>query len=274
MPQGFAEWGATRRDWKPNTQDKYRYWVDRADRWLRSNHNVTVERARTEHLEAWWDTLPPTASTRNQARGALTAYYSYLIDLGRRANNPASPLPRMRRAKSLPDVLEVAQRDKVLVAAAAEGLRWECFLSVIFYAGLRRDETRTLKWTAWEPGYLKVTGKGSKDRVVPVHRKLSDVLAAWQQACSDRVWMFPSPKKPGPMSKSWVHLKLKEIGAASDVPDLHPHLGRHTFATLLREAGADISEIRDLLGHESVATTQIYAHVRPVHLRQAVDRLE
>lgn len=270
---GFGEWGTSRRGWSEATADKYVYWAARADSWLRGRHDTGLLRANTDRLLDFYDGLPRSPSTRNQARGALIAWFDWQSERGARTSNPARALPRLRRPPSVPKALDTDIAGKVLVAAAARGLRWEAYVSLLFHAGLRREEARTLRWSQWTGAWLRVTGKGSKDRDVPVNARLGDVLARWQGECGDR-WVFPSPRRSGPMSKSWIALTLRQIGDEVGLVGLHPHVGRHTFATSVLCNGADLREVQELLGHASVQTTQVYTKVRPSGLREAVDRLE
>lgn len=147
-------------------------------------------------------------------------------------------------------------------------------MNLLFHAGLRRDEARMMRWPAWQGAYLRVSGKGAKDRDVPVNSPLHQALTGWQRRNGQSSWMFPGPRSDGAMSKSWVALVVREIGEAVGLEGLHPHVGRHTFATRLLELGADLREVQLLLGHESVETTEIYTYVRPVRLQAAVDRLD
>lgn len=270
----FTRWGRSRRGWANATADKYRYWADRADSWLRHNGSSGLLRANTDRLLDWWDTLPQAASTRNQARQALVAWFDWRNDEGDRITNPADALPRLRRPRSLPKALDRDLAEKVIVTAAEWGLRWEAYVSMLFRAGLRREESRTFRWPDWQSGFLRVTGKGARDRDVPVNGRLEQVLSRWEVRCPDRTWMFPSPRGSGPMSKSWIAQTVRDIGEAAGLDGLHPHVGRHTYASRLLDLGADLRQVQTLLGHESVETTQIYTKVRPLGLRDAVDRLD
>lgn len=266
----FAQWGTSRRGWSGMTPGKYRWWAQRADREL----DVPLARARIDHLLAWYDRLPDTASTRNQAVYALRGFYAWQLEEGRRTTNPADELPTMRRRKALPKAYTKGQTAKLLTAAAERGQRWECYVALLFRTGLRKEESRTLRWTQWEGDYLRVTGKGARDRDVPVPDSLTPVLTAWRRMCRDRTWVYPSPRQGGPMSRSWIALTLGEIGDAAGLAGFTPHVARHSYATRLRELGVDIREIAELLGHASISTTEIYQHVRPPRLRDAVNLLD
>lgn len=100
---------------------------------------------------------------------------------------------------------------------------------------------------------------------------------AWREECPDPRWVFPSPYgkvKSKPLSSTWVRNVIRRVGEDAGIPELHPHLLRHTAATRLLNQGVDIRTLQELLGHASLQTTQIYLRVRPVNLRGALEGLE
>jgi integrase/recombinase XerD len=167
-----------------------------------------------------------------------------------------------------------------LVAAASPG-RDRLILLVGLLCGLRVSEITKLHVPDLDLSQrsLRVNqGKGGKDRVVPIPAKLVDPLRAW---LGDRVSgpVFPSPRGGGPLSTRAVQRLMKRLAQKANLPGateprkVTPHKMRHHYATRLIQTGADIMEVRDLLGHSSVSTTQIYLHTSPERLRGAVDRL-
>lgn len=270
----FIAWGRSRRDWSDSTCTTYRYWTGRADRWLRTHLAVTLARARADHLIAWWDHLPDDVASRNQARNAVCGFYAAALDLGRRATNPSDTLPSLRVPEHLPEALTAVQASKVRVAAAERGLIVAALIAVLIHAGLRREETRTLGWSQVADGYLRVRGKGSKDRVVPANRPLADTLGEWRMACPDTRWCFPSTQQPGPYSASWINTVVRQVGNAAGIDGLYPHMLRATFGTMMLERGVDIRKVQELMGHRRISTTQQYLAVRPTGLRSAVETLD
>lgn len=272
----FREWGYDERTWRAATRNKYAYYVERAHGWIRDEYQASILQANPAKLREWLATLPPSPSSRNIALNGLNAFYDYAIQIGKRRTNPAREIPKMRRNRSVPKALEPDEQGRVVTIAQAEGLLVESLVLVMLYAGLRREEARTLEWADVE-GWtrLRIVGKGGDERIVPMHDRLTTTLRAWSTRCDDPRWVFPSPRmRPRPLSKSWVAAKLWEIGDLADLEDdLHPHMLRHTFATNLIEAGVDVRTVQELLGHESLETTMIYLKVRGGKLADAIGML-
>lgn len=272
----FRDWGYDERTWRPATRDRYSHYVLRAHRWLDAEHGVPLLQADPAKLREWLATLPPSPTSRNTALCSLNAFYDYTRQTGaRRSAHPSREIPRMRRNRSIPKALEPAEQDRVVVIAKAAGLLVESLVLSMLYAGLRKEEARTLEWgdvEAWTR--LRIIGKGGNERIIPLHDRLTTALRAWSTQCDDPRWVFPSPRlRPRPLSKSWVALKLWEIGDLADVENLYPHALRHTFATNLVEAGVDVRTVQELLGHESLETTTIYLKVRGGKLADAIEKL-
>lgn len=272
----FKQWGLDERSWLRNTRDTYAYYALRTDRWLAEERDTSLAAATVEDLRAFLATLPPAASSRNIALNGLRAAYDFLVDRGDRGGNPARELSTFRRRRSIPKALEPEEADRVRVAAQAKGPMIASLILAMLYAGLRREEARTLRWgdiEGWKR--LRIDGKGGHERIVPLHSRLTSALRVWSGRCDDPEWVFPSPRLgPRPLSTSWVAATVADVGEMAAVEDgLHPHRLRHTFATNLVEAGADLKTVQELLGHESLDTTTVYLKVRAGRLTEAIGRL-
>src|SRR6266702_4453009 len=175
-------------------------------------------------------------------------------------------LPVYLRDKELSRLLDAVpnQRDRLIVLVGA-------------YAGLRVSEILNLRIgdLDFEDGMLEVrVGKGDKDRTIPMHVLLARALRV-HIGSAQAGWLFPSGRSgSGHLMRRAVQLMIHSAAErAGIVRHVTPHKLRHTFASNLLFAGADLLEIKDLLGHASVSTTQSYAFCRPERLREAVDRL-
>lgn len=183
--------------------------------------------------------------------------------------------------RRLPNFLPDDEPEKLLAATTRQ--RDRLMLLLMLYCGLRVSEMRKLQipHLDFKRRSLWVRhGKGDKDRVVPLPRKLVGPLRAWVGARTAG-YVFPSPRGDGskPLSSRAVQRLMKRLAVAAGLPNaleprrVRPHALRHSYATRLLRTGADIIEVRDLLGHGSVATTQIYLHSDSERLADAVDRL-
>lgn len=273
--RAFRTWGFDTSSWRETTRHRYSRYVETADRWMRNHLGKPLSQANDTDVADYMTTLPPTPSTRNVNRQALVAYFEFLIARGARANNPAEAYPRMKRRRTLPKALTAREATAVRDAAAGVGLRWTVVVTILLHAGLRASELLALRWVDVQDGWLHVEGKGGHERNIPQHRLIGEALTAWRQACVSAVWVFPSPLDINePMSAPWLREKLADIGYAAEVGRVHPHMLRHTFATRLVELGVDVRTVQMLMGHEDLSTTAVYLRVRPVQLRDAVDRLD
>ncbi len=177
--------------------------------------------------------------------------------------------------KRLPIFLHGDEPERLFAAAVA--LRDRTLILVGFYLGLRVSEIvcRQVEDIDLDRALCVVRkGKGDKDRAVPIPVALLPALRAW---IADRTtgWLFPSTRsQTGHLSARAFQKSIKLTAARAGISrHVTPHKLRHSYATALLHSGADIIEVRDLLGHSSVATTQIYLHTEPERLRAAVDRL-
>jgi integrase/recombinase XerD len=219
-----------------------------------------------------------------RAVACYRGYYRFLVVSGHRAVNPADDLQAPRAWKTLPKFLPVEDVDKLLAApdtTVPRGLRDRALVEVLYATGLRVSELVNLKPqdVNLESGYLTTTGKGRKQRLVP----LGDEAASWvvrylaesrpvllKQRTATR--LFVNAGGTG-LSRVGFWKILKAYGRQCGLTGaLSPHVLRHSFATHLLERGADLRAIQMMLGHSDLSTTQIYTHILEARLRAVYDR--
>jgi integrase/recombinase XerD len=181
-----------------------------------------------------------------------------------------------RRKKRLPKFIPPDEAERLAAAAGDRALDRILVLCGLFL-GLRVSELCELRVEDIElERRLAMVrgGKGDKDRNLPIAARLVGSLREWIGGRRDG-WLFPSPREPRQhVSVRYVQVMVKRAALAAGVTrKVTPHILRHSFATNLLHKGADLREVQELLGHSSVATTEIYTHVMPDRLRGAVDRL-
>jgi integrase/recombinase XerC/integrase/recombinase XerD len=205
---------------------------------------------------------------------SLNRFGAWLAKRGHAKTNPLAEMELPRKSRPLPRVVDW----EILVAAAeAEPKpRDAAILGVLIYAGVRRGEVVGLNVGDFSStaATLHVRGKGNKDRVIPLPKPAQKVLKAYLASRSEA-----GPEAPlfvtaagQQITHKVVTRVVRRVGKRIG-RHLHPHMFRHSYATGLLERGADIRDIRDLLGHESVATTEIYTHVSPIRQRRVVELL-
>jgi integrase/recombinase XerD len=239
-------------------------------------------------LEAFVRTLMSGGmSPRSVARivAATRGFYRYLTISRRITVNPADDLQPPRAWAALPTYLSIDEVDTLLAqpdVATPRGLRDRAFIEVLYATGLRVSELVDLKVSDvnLEGGFLTTTGKGSKERLVPVGDEavgwLAKYLSGARQALLGRrssPRLFVNARGGDALTRMGVWKLLKGYGTQAGVGSrLSPHVLRHSFATHLLERGADLRAIQMMLGHSDLSTTQIYTHVLEARLRAVYDR--
>ena len=224
-----------------------------------------------------------SAATVRRKLSSLRAFYSFLLREGLAASNPFSSLKGPRMAKRLPKTLSAKDVGSFLAAPAAEFgkgriargefLRDRALFEFLYSTGCRIAEALSVRWRDidFSRGSLVVTGKGSKQRLVilgkPAVAALKELEAESPGAEADSP-VFLASRKGGAMSRRLAERRMKKYLEAAGLPgDLSPHKLRHSFATHLLDAGADLRSVQEMLGHSSLSTTQIYTHVSVERLK-------
>ncbi len=226
------------------------------------------------------------ASTQARKLSALRQFYGFLYTEGIRGDDPTQTIAAPQAQRPLPKILSSADLEKMLAAAAEdtspEGLRLTLIVEMLYGGGLRVSELAgmTLAAVRAPANFLRVTGKGNKERLSPLSPAAREALDAYLQVREKFVpehdknnrYLFASRGEGGFLTRRRFHQLLKglAIKAGLDPAKVSPHVLRHAFATHLVEGGADLRSVQTLLGHADIATTQIYTHVARDHLTQVV----
>lgn len=222
-------------------------------------------------------------STVQQRLAALGTFYRFWVRQGSVAKDPLHSLARPKREKRLPDVLSQVQVEQLIAKAtmgtsAALALRDTALIELLYGAGLRIAEVVAISIADLQlgRGEVKVTGKGDKQRVAlfgaPCRRALEAYLSDGRPALAELAATSTSAlflnRSGGPLGERGARARLDDIARAAGLPEaFHPHTLRHSFATHLLDGGADLRVVQELLGHESLGTTQVYTHVSTTRLR-------
>lgn len=230
------------------------------------------------------------SSTLSRNLATLRGWFAWLKLRDYLVSDPTQDLSNPRREKMLPKVLSIAEVEAMI--AAAESPRDRAIIELLYGGGLRVSELTRLEMKDFnmQQGYLRVFGKGSKERVVPIGKKAIEALlafipsstsdgAATKSSGEARRTGLTKSTTPQPIFRDrdgkrisrlvvWQIVKRLALRAGVRKP-LSPHTLRHSYATHLLENGADVRSVQELLGHSSVVTTQLYTHVSRQHLREA-----
>lgn len=231
----------------------------------------------------WIATLGFSAATQARIISGLKTFYKYMLLENNLKQSPAELLETPKLSRKLPVFLSVQEIDSMVSCidrSTAEGERNLCMLETLYSCGLRVSELINLKITDLhlENDYLKVTGKGNKERLVPIGKSAKKLIKNYlssvrvhvpvKKAAEDIVFLN---RRGGKLSRVMVFYIIKDLAAKAGIKKvLSPHSFRHSFATHLVEGGADLRAVQEMLGHESITTTEIYTHLDRQFLRDNI----
>lgn len=217
-------------------------------------------------------------ATINRKLAGLRVFFKYLVAEGALEANPAANLVSLKQARKLPRFLAPEKVEAVLQlpdVSTPTGLRDRAILELFYGSGLRRQELvdLNLEGVDFRNAQVRVLGKRSRERVVPISRAAKQALEQWCGvrreiiAGADQPALFVAPDGKRLSAQAVYNLVRGYIRAAAEPEKAYPHVLRHSFATHLLEAGADLMAVKEMLGHSSLSTTQIYTHVTPQRLK-------
>jgi len=222
------------------------------------------------------------ASTQARKLSALRQFYGFLYTEGLRTDDPTQTIEAPHALRPLPKILSGGDLEAMLRVAAQdispEGLRLTLVLEMLYGGGLRVSELAGMSLAAVRAreDFIRVTGKGNKERLTPLSPAARRALDAYLKVRDEFVpkhdknnrYLFASRSADGFLTRRRLHQLLKAVAlkAGIDPARVSPHVLRHAFATHLVEGGADLRSVQTLLGHADIATTQIYTHVARDHL--------
>ena len=249
---------------------------------------VAVDQLDRRDLEAFVRSLMSSGlAPRSVARAVacVRGFYRFTALERRDQKNPAEDLRAPRAWPSLPKFLDLDEVDRLLAQpdeSTPRGLRDKALIEVLYASGMRVSELVGVKPgdLNLDEGYLTCTGKGDKERIVPIGQQAAEWVRRYMRDGRVRLlhrrsspWLFVNARDGGPLSRVGFWKVLKEYGIKAGISrDISPHVLRHSFATHLLERGADLRAIQVMLGHADLSTTQIYTHVLEARLRAVYDK--
>lgn len=222
-------------------------------------------------------------SRRSQARflSSVRSFFNYLLVEGLIKENPCDRADAPKLGRYLPGVLSVEEVNDIISSVDTDtwqGLRDKAILETLYGCGLRVSEAISLNISDiyFNEGYLRIRGKGDKERAVPLGDMATSALRAYlerrpepaDRQNEDRLFLNRTGKS---LSRVYVFKMIKKQAAAAGIhKEISPHTFRHSFATHLVENGADLRAVQEMLGHESILTTEIYTHIDSAAWENAV----
>ena len=246
------------------------------------NHHKTLEKATGDDLSDYMKVVVKNAlSPRTQARrlSAFREFYRYLYSEGIRKDNPTEWVDSPKIGKALPKYLSEKEVDLLLKQAEEKNFRLKVLLEILYASGMRVSELVGLPTASVlsEGSMIMITGKGSKQRMVPLNDPARSAIDLWltqREVPLKRKskWLFPSKSATGHLTRDAFYKEIKELAVECGIPPskVSPHVFRHSFASHLIAHDADLRSVQKMLGHADISTTEIYTHVLADRLKKAV----
>jgi len=230
---------------------------------------------------SWFNNYGSNARTQSRVLSGIRAFFKYLLIEGIIEDNPSSLIESPKIGLKLPEVLSVSEIDLIVEAidlSKPEGHRNKAIIETLYGAGLRVSELVGLRLTDvhFQEGYVAVTGKGSKQRLVPIGTKAIKEIELYlktrktMKIIHDENILFLN-RRGRKLSRVMIFTIIRDLAVRSGIKKkISPHTFRHSFATHMVEAGADLRAVQEMLGHESILTTEIYTHIDRSFLRDTL----
>ena len=249
---------------------------------------VTLDKIKHQHLESFLEWLNNRGvSPRTQARtiSGIKSFYKYLLVENKISSDPTILLESPKIGRKLPDILSMEEIDALIDAIdlkKTEGQRNKAMLETLYSCGLRVSELVNLKITNlfFDKGFMKIEGKADKERLVPVSDKAINEINKYQsdyrnslEISKDSENFLFLNRRGKKLSRVMVFTIIKNIAKKIGLnKKISPHTFRHSFATHLINGGADLRAVQEMLGHESILTTEIYTHLDMEYLKSTISQ--
>jgi integrase/recombinase XerD len=287
--KGYKAWLQLERSLSGNSIEAYLRDVDKFTSYLLATGSSkapdAVELKDLQQFLQWIAGMELNAATQSRILSGIRSFYKYCLIEQIVRVDPTNLLESPKLKRALPDVLSFEEIEAIIGCidlSKPEGGRNKAILETLYSCGLRVSEAVNLRISCLylEAGYIRVIGKGDKERLVPIGDAAVNYIRIYMQDIRPH-----NPLKPGnedilflnrrgsKLSRVMIFLLLKDlVRLAGITKNISPHTFRHSFATHLVEGGADLRAVQEMLGHESITTTEIYTHLDREYLRETLHR--
>lgn len=287
--KGYENYLRLEKSLSQNSVSAYINDINKLINYLGKHHSkVTPVKVKLEHLKEFITSLnEKEISPRTQARtiSGIKSFYKYLLLEGKVTTDPTTLLESPKIGRKLPDVLSIEEIDNLIDAVdldKSEGQRNKAMLETLYSCGLRVSELVSLKITNlyFDQGFVRVEGKGNKERLVPVSGKAIEEVEKYLSEYRKRLNVAKDSenilflnRRGQKLSRVMVFTIIKGLAKKTGLKkSISPHTFRHSFATHLINGGADLRAVQEMLGHESILTTEIYTHLDRDYLKSTIQQ--
>jgi integrase/recombinase XerD len=285
--KGFKSYLKLERSLSKNSIDAYIHDVEKLAQFLSLQHQQpSVSKVQPKDIKeflVWITELGMTASSQARVLSGIKAFYKYLLLEDIVKTDPSALIETPKLGRKLPDTLSLDEINKMLDTidvSTPEGTRNKAILETLYACGLRVSELVGLKISDiyFEIDFLKVTGKGNKERFVPLGSAAKKFIKLYQNNIrthlsikkGDEDILFLN-RRGGRLSRVMIFNIIKQTALLANIrKSISPHTFRHSFASHLVEGGADLRAVQEMLGHESITTTEIYTHLDRNYLKETI----
>jgi integrase/recombinase XerD len=285
--QNYTNYLAVEKGLAKNTLESYRRDLKKFIEFMKKQKKTSPDLVDRQSINAFIFELKKNGhatSTISRSIASIRSFFNFLLQEGIIDSNPAIELETPRIEKKLPKVLTADEIDKLLAQPKLcehNGLRDKAMLELLYASGIRVSELVSLNITDFDPrvGYLRCTGKGMKERIVPIGSKAINYVTEYLRDARSQLSrtngetaLFVNHHGCR-MTRQGFWKILKKYARKSNIQgDITPHTLRHSFATHLLENGADLRSVQEMLGHSDISTTQIYTQITRKKIREVYDK--
>ena len=285
--KGFKAYLQLEKSLSDNSVEAYLHDIDKLTEFLQDEHGMKtpddLELKDLQQFIKWIGNLGMTATSQSRIISGIRSFYKYCLLENIIKKDPTVLLETPKLIRKLPDVLSFEEIENIISQidlSTPEGGRNKAILEAMYSCGLRVSEVVNLKISClyFDVGYIRVIGKGDKERLVPIGSVAIKYVNIYRKDIRIHVLVKPGNddilflnRRGSKLTRVMIFLILKELAKKAGIKkNISPHTFRHSFATHLVEGGANLRAVQEMLGHESITTTEIYTHLDREYLRETL----
>lgn len=287
--KGFKAYLQLEKSLSPNSVEAYLRDIEKFTQYLELHHELKnpqqIDLAHLEKFLRYISELGINAASQSRIISGLRSFYHYCLQEQITTKDPTALLETPKLKKALPEVLTYQEIENIISqidVSTPEGTRNKAIIETLYSCGLRVSELVNLKISCLysEIGFIRVIGKGDKERLVPIGSSALKYITLYKNNIRVHLPVIPGNqdvlflnRRGRKLSRVMIFLIIKELAKRAGITkNISPHTFRHSFASHLVEGGADLRAVQEMLGHESITTTEIYTHLNREYLRDTLQQ--
>jgi integrase/recombinase XerD len=287
--KGFKAYLQLEKSLSDNSTEAYLRDIEKLTQWLSETGTLMkpedIELKDLQRFLKWINELGMTTASQARIISGIRAFYRYCVLENISKSDPTLLLTAPKLKRALPDVLSFEEIEQIISQidlSKPEGGRNKAILETMYSCGLRVSEVINLRISQLytEAGFIRVRGKGDKERLVPIGRSAAKYIRIYLKEIRPHIAVKPGHEdvlflsgRGAALSRVMIFLVIKDLVRKAGIKkSVSPHTFRHSFATHLVEGGADLRAVQEMLGHESITTTEIYTHLDREYLKRTLEQ--